>query len=148
MLIQGNLDLHCPDFIFCLCSPSNSSLFFSSNVLAYTITPQVPRPYRFKYMSLRFQIPSLGIGKWFAKSDFIKNMAESETWKTTTSVVHTLRTWSRRTIWGDRVSIRNIYTYIYNICVHESIQEVDFIYSYFYNSKGPQLSFSNRGRPE
>jgi hypothetical protein len=30
-------------------------------------------------------------------------MADSDTWKTTMKILHKVRTWSRMTIWGDRV---------------------------------------------
>ncbi|KAK2731575.1 Altered inheritance of mitochondria protein 24, mitochondrial [Onygenales sp. PD_40] len=77
-----------------------------SNVVAYTVTAPPPRPYRFKSTSLRFQIPSLGLGQRLSSSNFIKNMSQTDTWKATSRIWHTLRTWSRRTIWGDRLFLQ------------------------------------------
>ncbi|KAL1956204.1 hypothetical protein VTO42DRAFT_7551 [Malbranchea cinnamomea] len=77
-----------------------------SNVVAYTITSHPPQPYRFKSTTLRFQIPNLGLTSWLSRSNFIKNMAETETWRGAMRVWHTIRTWSRRTIWGDRLFLQ------------------------------------------
>ncbi|KAK2784630.1 Altered inheritance of mitochondria protein 24, mitochondrial [Emmonsiellopsis sp. PD_33] len=77
-----------------------------SNVVAYTVTAPPPRPYRFKSTSLRFQIPNLGLGQRLSSSNFIKNMSQTDTWKATSRIWHTLRTWSRRTIWGDRLFLQ------------------------------------------
>lgn len=72
-------------------------------MVAYTITSNPPRPYRFKSTSLKFQVPGLGLPDFLRKSQFIRDMSKSDTWKTTMKILHTLRTWCRRTIWGDRV---------------------------------------------
>ncbi|KAL2216167.1 altered inheritance of mitochondria protein 24, mitochondrial [Thermoascus aurantiacus ATCC 26904] len=77
-----------------------------SNVVAYTITSNPPRPYRFKSTSLKFQVPGLGLPDFLRKSQFIRDMSESDTWKTTMKILHTLRTWCRRTIWGDRLFLQ------------------------------------------
>ncbi|OJD12697.1 hypothetical protein AJ78_06748 [Emergomyces pasteurianus Ep9510] len=77
-----------------------------SNVVAYTITAPSPRPYRFKSTILPFQIPSTGFGKWVSDSNFIKNLSDTDTWKASLKLWHTVRTWSRRTIWGDRLFLQ------------------------------------------
>ncbi|EAW06912.1 AIM24 family protein [Aspergillus clavatus NRRL 1] len=78
-----------------------------SNVVAYTITSNPPRPYRFKSTSLKFQVPGLkSLPKLFQNSQFIRAMSDSNTWKTTMNVLHKLRTWSRMTIWGDRLFLQ------------------------------------------
>ncbi|EQL29407.1 altered inheritance-mitochondria protein 24, mitochondrial [Blastomyces dermatitidis ATCC 26199] len=77
-----------------------------SNVVAYTITAPSPRPYRFKSTILPFQIPSLGIGKRLSDSNFIKNLSDTDTWKAALKLWHIIRTWSRRTIWGDRLFLQ------------------------------------------
>lgn len=75
-----------------------------SNVVAYTITAASPRPYRFKSTILPFQIPSIGLGQRLSDSNFIKNMSDTDTWKASLKLWHTIRTWTWRTILGDRVS--------------------------------------------
>ncbi|PLB35847.1 AIM24 family protein [Aspergillus candidus] len=78
-----------------------------SNVVAYTMSSNPPRPYRFKSTTLNFQIP--GLKNWpgfIQKSKFIQSMSDSDTWKTAMKVLHTLRTWSRKTIWGDRLFLQ------------------------------------------
>lgn len=73
----------------------------NSNVLAYTMTANPPLPYRFKSTSLRFQVPSLtGL---FPNTKFFEEMRKTQAFKTLAQFLFTLRTWTRRTIWGDRV---------------------------------------------
>ena len=83
--------------------PIRSLLLISgkfSNLVAYTITRQSPSPYRLKSTSLRLQIPQLGL---FPESKFLTTMRESDTWRLIARAYFAIRTWSRRTIWGDRV---------------------------------------------
>lgn len=75
----------------------------SSNVVAYAVTQHPPLPYRLKSSTLRFQIPSLSLSNWVPDTKFFRVMRESNTWRGLTKFLFTLRTWSRRTIWGDRV---------------------------------------------
>ncbi|KAL1964007.1 hypothetical protein VTN77DRAFT_7553 [Rasamsonia byssochlamydoides] len=77
-----------------------------SNVIAYTITSNPPRPYRFKSTSLRFQVPDVRLPEILTKSRFIRDMAASDTWKTSMKIFHRIRTWARRTIWGDRLFLQ------------------------------------------
>ncbi|PGH26606.1 hypothetical protein AJ80_01735 [Polytolypa hystricis UAMH7299] len=84
--------------------PGEQYIAHPSNVVAYTISSNAPRPYRFKSTTLHLQVPNLGFGKWVSKSKFLQNMAETDGWKAYLRITHILRTWSRRTIWGDRAS--------------------------------------------
>lgn len=75
-----------------------------SNVVAYTTSTTPPQPYRFRSAALRFQIPDLGFGSLLQDVKFFRVMSETATWKTIATAFHTLKTWLRRSIWGDRVS--------------------------------------------
>ncbi|KAI9861485.1 MAG: Altered inheritance of mitochondria protein 24, mitochondrial [Vezdaea acicularis] len=77
-----------------------------SNVVAYTVTPNPPLPYRLKTSILRMQVPSLGLGKLVPETKFIIALRDSDTWKRLVWLWHALKTWSRRTIWGDRLFLR------------------------------------------
>lgn len=72
-----------------------------SNVIAYSIMQHPPQPYRFKSSSLRFQIPNPFT--WLPDTRFWRTMRETTVWKIVRDTAFTLRTWTRRTIWGDRV---------------------------------------------
>ncbi|KAK7718036.1 Altered inheritance of mitochondria protein 24, mitochondrial [Botryosphaeria dothidea] len=75
-----------------------------TNVLAYTMTANPPLPYRFKSTSLRFQVPSLtGL---FPNTKFFEDMRKTQAFKTLAQFLFTLRTWTRRTIWGDRLFLQ------------------------------------------
>ncbi|KAJ6095034.1 hypothetical protein N7467_002547 [Penicillium canescens] len=75
-----------------------------SNVVAYTMSSNPPRPYRFKSTTLSFQVPGLKtLPSIFQKAKFIRDMSDSKAYKTTMQFFHKLRTWSRMTIWGDRL---------------------------------------------
>lgn len=75
-----------------------------SNVLAYTVNPHPPLPYRFKSNSWRLQIPS--VTSWIPDTRFFQNVRQSQTWKTLVAFYYTLQTWARRTIWGDRLFLQ------------------------------------------
>ncbi|EIT76699.1 altered inheritance of mitochondria protein 24, mitochondrial [Aspergillus flavus] len=78
-----------------------------SNVVAYTMTNNPPRPYRFKSTTLKFQVPGLkGWPSFIQDSKFIRDMSGSDTWKTAMNIFHKIRTWSRMTIWGDRLFLQ------------------------------------------
>ncbi len=62
-----------------------------------------PSPYRLKSTSLRFQVPRLDVSGWIPDTKFFRVMRGSPTWLNIKKLLYTLRTWSRRTIWGDRV---------------------------------------------
>ncbi|OJJ05728.1 hypothetical protein ASPVEDRAFT_45232 [Aspergillus versicolor CBS 583.65] len=78
-----------------------------SNVVAYSTGSNPPRPYRFKSTTLKFQVPGLkSLPSLVQNTQFIKAMADTDAWKTAMKVFHRLRTWSRRTIWGDRLFLQ------------------------------------------
>ncbi|KAF9885176.1 Altered inheritance of mitochondria protein 24, mitochondrial [Aspergillus nanangensis] len=78
-----------------------------SNVVAYTMSSNPPRPYRFKSTTLKFQVPGLkSLPRLIQDSKFIRDMSDSNTWKNAMKVFHRLRTWSRMTIWGDRLFLQ------------------------------------------
>ncbi|RMZ87541.1 hypothetical protein DV736_g5227, partial [Chaetothyriales sp. CBS 134916] len=78
-----------------------------SNVLAFTSSSPSPKPtpFRFKSSTLRFQIP-LQLGNWFPSSRFVLALQDSATYKFLRNVLLRIQTWSRRTIWGDRLFLR------------------------------------------
>ena len=75
----------------------------SSNVLAYSVTQHPPLPYRLKSSVLRLQIPNLSLSRLIPDTNFFRVMRETPTWSAITNFAFALRTWSRRTIWGDRL---------------------------------------------
>ncbi|KAL4977447.1 altered inheritance of mitochondria protein 24, mitochondrial [Aspergillus desertorum] len=78
-----------------------------SNVVAYTVSSNPPRPYRFKSTTLKFQVPGLkSLPTFLQNTQFIKAMSETDSWKTAMRIFHRLRTWSRMTIWGDRLFLQ------------------------------------------
>ncbi|MCJ1324678.1 Altered inheritance of mitochondria protein 24, mitochondrial [Thelotrema lepadinum] len=77
------------------------------NVLAYTITKNLPLPYRFKSTSLRLEVPGIsGLWRFLPDVKFFRSMRESTGWKFLSTMLFTIRTWSRRTIWGDRLFLQ------------------------------------------
>ena len=72
-----------------------------SHVMAYSQMQHAPQPYRFKATSMRLQIPS--VTTWLPDTRFWRLMRESTVWTFLRNAAVTVRTWSRRTIWGDRV---------------------------------------------
>ncbi|KAK3068600.1 Altered inheritance of mitochondria protein 24, mitochondrial [Teratosphaeriaceae sp. CCFEE 6253] len=72
-----------------------------SNVIAYSMMQHAPQPYRFKANALRFQIP--GLTTWLPDTRFWRTMRESTVWSLLRNATFTIRTWARRTIWGDRL---------------------------------------------
>lgn len=73
-----------------------------SNVIAYSIMQHAPQAYRFKSSSMRLQIPNLF--SWIPNYQFFRIMQESSVWRFFANAGYVLRTWARRTVWGDRVS--------------------------------------------
>ncbi|KAJ9622218.1 Altered inheritance of mitochondria protein 24, mitochondrial [Knufia peltigerae] len=78
-----------------------------SNVLAYTASSPSPRPrpYRFKSNNVRLQIP-LQLGNFFPSSKFVETLKTSSTYKFLANASLRIRTWSRRTLWGDRLFLQ------------------------------------------
>lgn len=75
-----------------------------SNVVAYTVTRNPPLPFRFKSSGIRFQIPA--VSAWFGNLQFVQSMRTTEWYKFLSRVVYSLRTMTRRTIWGDRLFLQ------------------------------------------
>lgn len=78
-----------------------------SNVLAYATSfpSRMPQPFRFKSSTVTFQIP-LQLGNFFPSSRFVQNMKASDTYRFLSNLFLRIRTWSRRTIWGDRLFLQ------------------------------------------
>ncbi|KIW10945.1 hypothetical protein PV08_10244 [Exophiala spinifera] len=78
-----------------------------SNVLAYTASSPSPRPqpYRFKSNNVRLQIP-LQLGNFFPSSKFVRTLKTSTAYKFLANALLRVRTWSRRTLWGDRLFLQ------------------------------------------
>lgn len=91
--------------------PNESYVAHPSNILAYstntttTTTTPLPQPYRFKSTTAKFTIP-LQLGNWFPDSRYIRALKTSNTYKFFQSIVLRIKTWSRRTLWGDRLFLR------------------------------------------
>ncbi|CAA9957241.1 AIM24 domain containing protein [Pyrenophora teres f. maculata] len=77
-----------------------------SNVIAYTASNTSPIPFRFKSSNIRFQVPHLGLGSLIESSRFFRTMSQTATWRTLATAFHTLKTWLRRTVWGDRLFLQ------------------------------------------
>ncbi|KAK4992932.1 Altered inheritance of mitochondria protein 24, mitochondrial [Elasticomyces elasticus] len=72
-----------------------------SHVLAYATMQHPPQPYRFKSSSLRFQVPS--VTTLLPDTRFFQSMRASGFWQFVANSAYTIRTWARRSIWGDRL---------------------------------------------
>ncbi|KAI4111344.1 MAG: hypothetical protein LQ339_000543 [Xanthoria mediterranea] len=77
-----------------------------SNVVGYSMNRYPPLPYRLKASSFRLQIPDLGLPTLLPDTKFFRVMRESRTWIAVTRIAHSLRTWFRRSIWGDRLFLQ------------------------------------------
>ncbi|EFQ27288.1 uncharacterized protein GLRG_01783 [Colletotrichum graminicola M1.001] len=75
-----------------------------SHVVAYSVSRNPPLPMRLKSNILRFQVPS--ITGFFPKTNFVKAMRDTSTYKTLSRWMYSLRTTLRRTIWGDRLFLQ------------------------------------------
>lgn len=104
---RGLLALSARGHVFALSiAKGESYIAHPSNILAYTTTNSpVPQPFRFRSSQARFQIP-LQLGNWFPDSRFTRAWKTSGTYKFLQGVSLRLKTWSRRTIWGDRLFLR------------------------------------------
>lgn len=88
-------------------SPGETYIAHPSNVLAYSLSSSnaPPTPYRFKSTSINLQVPVV-FGNFFPSSKFVQNIKKGETYKFLANVAYRIRTWSRRTIWGDRLFLQ------------------------------------------
>lgn len=75
------------------------------NVLAYSVVDgKGPQPYRFKSTNLRFQIPDLTV--YLPQSRFLAEMRKTTAYRFFAKIGYTVRTWARRSIWGDGLFLR------------------------------------------
>ena len=82
--------------------PSGRSILVSPrNVIAYSMMQHAPQPYRFKSNNLRLQIPNPFT--LLPDTRFWRTIRDSTLYKLLRDATFTLRTWARRTIWGDGV---------------------------------------------
>jgi uncharacterized protein (AIM24 family) len=82
--------------------PGESYVAHPSNVVAYTASATPPLPFRFKSSTLRFQLPDLGFGSLAHNVRFFREISKSAAWRGLATAYHTLKTWLRRSVWGDR----------------------------------------------
>ena len=80
-------------------------LIVHSNIVAYATSSTPPFPFRFKSSNLRFQVPDLGLGPLIQSIGLIKTMSKTTAWRACANAFYTVKTWMRRTIWGDRVCV-------------------------------------------
>ncbi|KAI6779932.1 mitochondrial protein Fmp26 [Emericellopsis cladophorae] len=74
------------------------------SVVAYSISRNAPQPFRFKSSSLRLQVPSLT--RWLPEWEFMRTIRQSGAYKAMARILYSLRTVTRRTIWGDRLFLQ------------------------------------------
>ncbi|KAF2671096.1 hypothetical protein BT63DRAFT_477646 [Microthyrium microscopicum] len=74
------------------------------HVLAYSLNETAPQAYRFKSNVFRFQIPSLS--SLLPDTRFIREIRKTPAWQFLAEALYTIRTWARRSIWGDRLFLR------------------------------------------
>lgn len=87
--------------------PGESYIAHPSHVLAYSLssTNNPPVPYRFKSSSINLSVP-LVFGNFFPSSKFVQNIKAGETYQFFAKIAHRIRTWSRRTVWGDSLFLQ------------------------------------------
>ena len=81
--------------------PGEEYTVHPAHVMAYSITSSAPQPYRFK--SGRWTLQPPNPLTWLPDAKFWHTMRQTATWRHASRLAFTLRTWARRTIWGDRV---------------------------------------------
>ncbi|KAL8785928.1 MAG: hypothetical protein Q9213_003077 [Squamulea squamosa] len=86
--------------------PGEDYIAHPSNVVAYSMNRYPPSPYRLKALSFHLQVPDLGLSTLFPDTKFFRVMRDSRTWNTITKSARSLRTWFRRSIWGDRLFLQ------------------------------------------
>lgn len=85
-----------------------------SHVVAYSVNKNPPQPFRLKSTSLRLQIPSIPASITTRVSDIIPGgvtkfwnvMRDTDTYKFLAKLLFSLRTSTRRSIWGDRLFLQ------------------------------------------
>ncbi|KAK3953844.1 mitochondrial biogenesis AIM24-domain-containing protein [Pseudoneurospora amorphoporcata] len=85
-----------------------------SHVVAYSVTRKPPLPFRFRSTRLNLQLPAIPESVSHAAgrlvpakvSEFLANMRDTKLYTTLARILHSLRTATRRTIWGDRLFLQ------------------------------------------
>ena len=93
--------LYCPSEVCLSATRGVSGLRLFSHVVGYSMNRSPPLPYRLKSSSLRLQIPD--IFAYIPESRFMKTVRESTIWQMIGKTFFAMRTWTRATIFGDRV---------------------------------------------
>ncbi|KAG7008997.1 altered inheritance of mitochondria protein 24 [Physcia stellaris] len=83
--------------------PGESYIAHPSYIVAYSLNATPPSPYRFKSSVLRFQVPRLKVTGLLPDTRFFRVMRESPTWRNLRRAFFGMRTWLRKTVWGDRL---------------------------------------------
>lgn len=74
------------------------------SVVAYSVSREAPRPFRFKSSSFKLQVPS--VARFLPELAFMKTVRESAVYKFLGRALYGLRTMARRSIWGDRLFLQ------------------------------------------
>ncbi|CCC14890.1 hypothetical protein SMACR_07712 [Sordaria macrospora] len=85
-----------------------------SHVVAYSVTRNPPLPFRFRSTRLNLQLPAVpdsisnAAGKLVPTkvTEFFANMRDTKVYTTLARILYSLRTATRRTIWGDRLFLQ------------------------------------------
>ncbi|KAK1777174.1 mitochondrial biogenesis AIM24-domain-containing protein [Copromyces sp. CBS 386.78] len=85
-----------------------------SHVVAYSVTRKPPLPFRFRSTRLNLQLPAIpdsishAAGRLVPTkvSEFFANMRDTKLYTTLARILYSLRTATRRTIWGDRLFLQ------------------------------------------
>lgn len=92
-----------PRYVYILSCTHSASLTYHSNVLAYTMSSNPPRPFRFRPVGRLGIYENVEVPKFLQRNKFYQDMTNSAIWKTMMKTFDKLRTWYNRTILGDRV---------------------------------------------
>ncbi|RDA87015.1 hypothetical protein CP532_3219 [Ophiocordyceps camponoti-leonardi (nom. inval.)] len=77
-----------------------------ASVVAYTVTREKPRPFRFKSSDvLHFEVPSV-VASWLGRIEWLRRLRGAPAYKALAQALWRLRTATRRTIWGDRLFLQ------------------------------------------
>ncbi|KAL0634573.1 Altered inheritance of mitochondria protein 24, mitochondrial [Maublancomyces gigas] len=88
-------------------NPGEEFVVHPSSLLAYSMNgPSRPAPYRLRSTSLRLQVPSFGLSRFMPEVEALRKLRNSEVYRAAARMLFTVRTWSRRAVWGDRLFLR------------------------------------------
>jgi uncharacterized protein (AIM24 family) len=89
--------------------PGESFIIHPSALLAYSALPPLLHRISSVSASLRFQIPNMlkpDLSVQLDKIEAWRKIKDTPLWKSLTKALWSVRTWSRRAIWGDRLFLR------------------------------------------